>query len=66
MPLDIRPPPGSAHLHYPDAFYPKMTFQLREQNIATLEEMKKIAVYVEANLMNRKAKLKEKEKDRIE
>jgi hypothetical protein len=31
MPADIRPPPGSAHLHYPDAFDPEMTFQLREQ-----------------------------------
>jgi hypothetical protein len=29
MPTDIRPPPGSDHLHYPDAFDPEMTFQLR-------------------------------------
>jgi hypothetical protein len=29
-----------------------MTFQLRERNIATLEEMQEIAVDVEANLLN--------------
>jgi hypothetical protein len=41
MPADIRPPPRSTHLHYPDAFDPEMAFQLRERNSATLEEMKK-------------------------
>jgi hypothetical protein len=66
MPIDIRPPPGSSHLHYPDAFDPEMTFQLRERNTATLEEMQKIVVDVESNLLNIKAKLKNKEKDRIE
>jgi hypothetical protein len=64
MPADIRPPPGSAHLHYPNAFDPEMTFQLRERNTATLEEMQKIAVDVEANLLNRKAKIREEDKDR--
>jgi hypothetical protein len=66
MPADIRPPPGLAHLHFPDAFDPEMAFQLRERNTATLEEMKNIAVDVEANLLNRKAKLKAMMKDKIE
>jgi hypothetical protein len=66
MPADIRPPPGSTHLHFPDAFNPDMEFQLRERKIATLEEMQKIAVDVEANLLNKKAKLKAEKKDRIE
>jgi hypothetical protein len=61
MPADIRPPPGSTHLHYPDAFDPEMAFQLRERNTATLEEMQKIAVDVEANLLNKRSKLKAKE-----
>jgi hypothetical protein len=26
IPADIRPPPGSSHLHYPDAFDPEMEF----------------------------------------
>jgi hypothetical protein len=43
-----------------------MAFQLRERNTATLEEMKNVAVDVEANLLNRKAKLKALMKDRIE
>jgi hypothetical protein len=58
MPVDIRPPLGLAQLHYPDAFDPEMAFQLRERNIATLEEIKKVGVDVEANLLNQKAKLK--------
>jgi hypothetical protein len=41
-----------------------MTFQLREHNTATLEKIKKIAVEVEANLLNRRSKLEAKEKDR--
>jgi hypothetical protein len=53
-------------LHHPDAFDPEMALQLRERNTTTLEEMQKIAVDVEANLMNKKAKLKAEEKDRIE
>jgi hypothetical protein len=66
MPVDIRPPPVSAHLHFPDAFDPEMAFQLRERNTSTLEEMKRIAVDVEANLMNRKDKLEALMKDKIE
>jgi hypothetical protein len=39
MPVDIRPPPGLALLHYPDAFDPEMAFHLRERNTITLKEM---------------------------
>jgi len=39
MPVNIRPPPGSALLHYLDAFDLEMEFQVRERNLATLEEM---------------------------
>jgi hypothetical protein len=66
MLADIRPPPRSSHLHYPDAFDINMAFQSRERNTTTLEEMKKVAVDVETNLLNRKEKLKAEEKDRIE
>jgi hypothetical protein len=65
MLIDIRPPLGLSHLHYPGSFNPKMKFQLRERNNATLEEIQKIAVDVEDNLLNRKEKLKEEEKYRI-
>jgi hypothetical protein len=39
MPVDIRPPLRLSLLHYPDAFDQEMTFQLRERNTASLEEM---------------------------
>ena len=51
MPIDINPPLGSAHLHFPDAFDPEMAIQLRERNTASLEEMQSIAVDVETNLL---------------
>jgi hypothetical protein len=65
MPADIRPPLGSTHLHFPDAFDPEMTFQLRERNIASLEEMQNIAVDVETNLLIKRAKVKNKEKEKL-
>jgi hypothetical protein len=43
-----------------------MTVQLRERNIATLEEIQKIAVDVEDNFLNRKAKLEALMKDKME
>jgi hypothetical protein len=65
IPADIRPPPGSAHLHFPDAFDPEMAFQLRERNTASLEEMQNIAVDVEANLLIKRSKVKNKEKEQL-
>ena len=38
MPFEIRPTPRYALFHYPGAFDPEMEFQLRERNIATLED----------------------------
>jgi len=66
MPVNIRPPPISALLHYPGAFDPEMEFQLRERNLATLEEMQNNAVDVEAYLLIRRAKLKEEETKNID
>ena len=43
-----------------------MTFQLRERNTASLEEMQKVGVDMEANCLNRKAKLRAQEEDRLE
>jgi hypothetical protein len=66
IPVDIRPSPRLAHLHFPDAFNPDMAFQLRERNTAILEEMKNINLDVEPNLLNRKENLKALMKDKIE
>jgi hypothetical protein len=65
MPTDIRPPPGSTHLHYTYAFDPEMAFQLRERNTATLEEMQNIAVDLEANLLIKRSKVKNKKKEQL-
>lgn len=43
-----------------------MKFQLRERETPTLEEMKNVAVDVEVNLLNGKAKLNAVNKDKIE
>ena len=53
-------------MHYPEAFDPKMEFQLRERNLATLEEMQNSVVDVEANLLIRREKLKEEEMKNID
>ena len=66
MPANIRPPPRSTLLHYPEAFDLEMEFQLRERNLATLKEMQNSAVGVEANLLIKRAKLKEEEMKNID
>jgi len=65
MPVNIRPP-RSALLHYLEAFDPEMELQLWERNLATLEEMKNNVADVEANLLIRRAKLKEEEMKSID
>jgi hypothetical protein len=42
-----------------------MAFQLRERNTASLEEMQNIAVDVETNLLIKRSKLKEKEREQL-
>jgi hypothetical protein len=65
IPVDVRLPPGLAKFHFPEAFDPEMTFQLRERNIESLEEMQNIAVDVETNLLIKRSKLKDKEMDQL-
>jgi hypothetical protein len=62
MPADIKPPPGLALLHYPDAFDLEMAFQLRERNTTTLKEMQDSAISVEANLLIKRSKIKAEER----
>jgi hypothetical protein len=66
IPVDVRPPPGLAQLHYLDAFDTKMPFQLRERDTTTLEEMKNVAIDVESNLLYKRSKLRVEEKARTE
>jgi hypothetical protein len=56
IPADIKPPQGLALIKFPDGFDADMSYQLRERNYATLEDMQKSAVSVEANLLARRAR----------
>jgi len=44
----------------------EMEFQLRERNLATLEEMQSSGVNVEAHLLIRRARLKEEEMKNVD
>jgi len=55
----IKPPPGLALIRFLDGFNVDMAYQLRETNAATLEEMKRNVVSVEAIFLAKRAKLKD-------
>ena len=54
IPVDIKTPQGLALIKFPDGFDVDMSYQLRERNYATLEDMQKSVVSVEANLLARR------------
>jgi hypothetical protein len=58
IPTDIKPPQGLALIKFPDGFDIDMSYQLRERNVATLEDMQKSVVSVEENLLARRARQK--------
>jgi len=62
IPVDIKPPMGLALIKFPDGFDPDMAYQLRERDPTTLEDMQKIAVSVEANLLDKRARTKTEKK----
>jgi hypothetical protein len=39
---EIKPPPGLALIKFPDGFDADMSYQLRERDAATLEDMQKM------------------------
>lgn len=49
-------------IKFPDCFDPNMASQLRERYLATLEDMKKIAVSVKENLLAKSARTKPEKK----
>jgi len=59
---DIKPPMGLALIKFPDSFDPNMAYQLRERDPPTLEDMQKIAMSVEANLLAKRARTKTEKK----
>ena len=53
---DIKLPQGLSLIKFPDGFDADMSYQLRERNYATLEDMQKSVVSVEANILARRAR----------
>lgn len=62
IPDHLRPPVGLAMVKFPDGFDADMAYQLREREPATMEDMQKIAVSVEANLLTKRAREKVEKK----
>ena len=62
IPADLRPSKKSALLKFPDGFDPEMAYSLRDRDLPTLEDMQKISVSVEANLNDKRARLKAEKK----
>jgi hypothetical protein len=56
IPTDIKPPQGFSLIKFPDGFDADMSYQLRERNSTTLEDMRKSTISVEANLLDKRAR----------
>jgi hypothetical protein len=56
IPTEIKPPQGLALIKFPDGFDTDMSYQLRERNTTTLEDMQRSVISVEANLLARRAR----------
>jgi len=62
IPVNLRPPPDLALIKFPDGFDTDMAKQLRERNPPTLEGMQSVAVSVEANLLAKRARVRNEKK----
>ena len=58
IPANLKPPLGSVLLKFPNGFDTYIAYQLRERNPETLEQMQINVVSVEANLLAKKARLR--------
>jgi hypothetical protein len=56
IPANIKPPKGLVLIKLPNGFDADMSYQLRERNSTTLEDMQKSAISVEANLLAKRAR----------
>jgi len=62
IPDHLKPPVGLAMMKFPDGFDANMTYQLREREPATMEDMQKIALSIEENLLSKRARAKAEKK----
>ena len=54
----MKPPQGLALVKFPEGFDADMAYQLRERDYLTLEDMQKGVVSVEANLIEKKSRMR--------
>ena len=54
----MKPSLGLALENFPEGFDPDMAYQLRERDPLTLEDVQRRAISVEANLIEKRARLK--------
>jgi hypothetical protein len=65
IPVEIKPPQGLALIKFLDGFDADMSYQLRERNSTTLEDMQKSAISVEANLLAKRARQRSERRVKI-
>jgi hypothetical protein len=53
IPAEIKPPQDLELIKFPDGFDTDMSYQLREINSTTLEDMQKSTISVEANVLKK-------------
>lgn len=56
--VNLRPPPDLSLIKFPDGFDTDMAFQRKERNLASLEDIQSVAVSVEANLLAKRARVR--------
>ena len=62
IPANLKPPVGLALLKFLDGFDADMAYQLCERDPSTLEDMQKIVVSVEANLLAKRARTRDEKR----
>ena len=58
----MKPPLSSTLEKFLEGFDPDMTYQIRERDLSTLEKMQKVAISVEANLAEKRARMRSEKK----
>jgi len=58
IPANIKPPPDLELIKFPDGFDADMSYQLRERNPPTLEQIQSDAISVESNLLAKRARMR--------
>jgi hypothetical protein len=56
IPTEIKPPQGLALIKFPNGFDSNMSYQLRERNSTSLDDMQRSVIIVEANLLAKRAR----------